>query len=211
MDGITGDIAKRAVVAVGDGRGFVIETTLQKRFLNRLIVTAAHCLPRLPPALATSDIKEQTYKELLGGLADREPKVWAECVFADPVADIAVLATPDSQELYDEASAYDELTNEASALRIVDAPEQGPGWLLTLDGRWVACVVQHFGGPIMISDAAEPIMGGMSGSPILDSDGAAMGVVCCSSGSSDKPHTEGFPNPKLTDRLPAYILRGITL
>ena len=206
MDDITRDNAKRAVVAVGEARGFIVEAARE-----RLVVTAAHCLPHLPPAFAPSFTQERTYDQLLGRLADRKPKVRAECVFADPVADIAVLAAPDSQMFPDEYGAYEELTEEAPALGIVDAPEQGRGWLLTLEGRWVACVVGHYGGPIEISDATEPIMGGMSGSPILDSDGAAMGVVCCSSGSSDELQTGGFPNPKLTDRLPAYMLRGIAL
>ena len=203
------DVAKRAVVAVGGGRGFIIEATLYNRLLVRLIVTAAHCLPHLPPASVISRSEDRTYAGVLGRLTDRKPKVWAECVFADPVADIAVLATVDGQELYDEAKAYDELTDDAPVLRIVDAPEQGPGWLLTLDGRWVTCVVRHFGGPLEISGAAEPIMGGMSGSPILGADGAAMGVVCSSSGVSGAPLTQGFPNPRLMDNLPGFLLRGI--
>jgi hypothetical protein len=33
-----------------------------------------------------------------------EPHVWAECLFVDPVADLAVLGPVDGQELYDEAS-----------------------------------------------------------------------------------------------------------
>ncbi len=203
------DVAKSAVVTVGEGRGFIIEAALLHRFPVRLIVTAAHCLPHLPPALATASSEERTYAKLLGRLDEREPKVWAECVFADPVSDIAVLGTPDGQEVYDKAMAYDELTNNVPALRITYAPQEGPGWSLTLNGQWVACVVRHFGGPIDISDAAEPIVGGMSGSPILNSAGAAIGIVCCSAGSGDEPHTKGFPNPNLMDSLPGYLLRGI--
>ena len=203
------DGAKRAVVTVGKGRGFSIEATLHGRLLARLIITAAHCLPHLPPALATAYSEERTYAGLLGLLNDREPKVWTECIFVDPVADIAVLAEPDNQALCDEADAYNKLTEEVPPLRIADASKQGVGWLLTLDGLWISCVVRHNGGPIKISDAAEPIMGGMSGSPVLNSDGSAVGVVCCSSSSGDKLHTEGYPNPKLMDSLPGYLLRGI--
>ena len=205
------DAAKRAVVTVGAGRGFIIEAALG-RFPVRLIVTAAHCLPRLPPALATAHAEERTYPGLLAPLGKRRAKVWAECVFADPVADIAVLATPDGQVHYDEAAAYDELAEGAPALPITDAPQEGAGWLLSLDGKWGACVVKHFGGPLWISDAAEFIVGGMSGSPILNSGGAAIGVVCCSSGLSGEPlnqHTEGAPNPKLMDSLPGRLLRGL--
>ena len=209
MDDNTRDIAKRAVVAVDGGRGFIIEVLPHNLLAGRLIVTAAHCLPDPPPP-AIADTEERTYKELVGRLADPETHVSAECMFADPVADIAVLATPDNQELWNEAEACKKLMEEAEALPIADAPAEGPGWLLTLENQWVDCVVRHFGGPLYIFDAAEPIVDGMSGSPILNSDGAAMGIVCCSSGSGemDKP-TGGGPNPRLTDDLPGGLLRGI--
>ena len=57
MDDTTKDIAKRAVVAVDGGRGFIIEALLPNRGPTRLIVTAAHCLPHLPPP-ATADTED---------------------------------------------------------------------------------------------------------------------------------------------------------
>ena len=208
MDDTTKNAAKGAVVAVGDACGFIIERTRQNLYSDRVIITAAHCLPHLPPADAASDTKCRTYQELVGRLDGPTPKVWAECVFADPVADIAVLAKPDDQALWEEANAYDELIEEAEALPIADAPAEGPGWLLTLDGQWVACDVKNVG-RLWIFNAAKPIVGGMSGSPILNSDGAAIGVVCCSSGGEEiDQHTEGGPNPSLMDALPGWLLRG---
>ena len=195
------DDAKRAVVSVGDGRGFIVEADGR-----RLVVTAAHCLPHFPPAATISYTTERTYEDLVGPLAGG-PLVWAECVFADPVADIAVLAEPDGQAFFDQAEAYEALTESVSAIEIAEAPPQGPGWLLTLDGASACCLVRHFGGPLWIDDAASPIMGGMSGSPIVDASGAAIGVVCCSGGSADQPqHTEGGPNPRLLDCLPGWLL-----
>ena len=102
MDDTIKGAAKRAVVAVDGRRGFIIEATLD-HIQGRLIVTAAHCLPRLPPALATASAEERTYPKLLGPLGKRRPQVSAECVFADPVADIAVLAAPDDQQRWEEA------------------------------------------------------------------------------------------------------------
>ena len=116
MDDNIKDIAKRAVVAVRDARGFIIERPRQNLFPGRVIITAAHCLPHLPPADAASDTKDRTYRGLVGRLDEPTPKVWAECEFADPVADIAVLAKPDDQALREEANAYDELIEEAEAL-----------------------------------------------------------------------------------------------
>jgi hypothetical protein len=88
--------AKRAVLKVGGGRGFVVELGD-----DRYVITAAHCLPSFPPCLSFSDVSERTYKALLGPLG-QEPTVWAECVFVDPIGDIAVLGAPDGQELPDE-------------------------------------------------------------------------------------------------------------
>ena len=209
MDDTTKDAAKGAVVAVRDARGFIIEALLPNSVSGHLIITAAHCLPHLPPADAASDTKCRTYQELVGRLDGPTPKVWAECVFADPVADIAVLAKPDDQALREDAEAYINLIGELPALPVAEAPEKGRGWLLTLDGKWVACDVQNVG-RLWISNAAEPIIGGMSGSPILNSEGAAIGVVCCSSGGEQlDQHTEGGPNPSLMDALPGWLLRGI--
>ena len=74
-----------AVVRVGDGRGFVVENDDE-----RLVITAMHCLPELPIAHGASYIEERTYRGLLGPVGDGQT-VWAECLFADPIADLAVL------------------------------------------------------------------------------------------------------------------------
>ena len=108
----------RAVIRVGDGRGFVVERRRQ-----RFVLTAAHCLPKLPPAHPMSHTKERTYQALLGPLG-AEPTVWAECLFADPVADIAILSGPDNQALFDQAEAYEEFLDDKVPLAIGDAPKQ---------------------------------------------------------------------------------------
>ena len=118
---------RRAVVKVGDGgRGFMVE--INDPFLKLrvpVIITAAHCLPHFPPALGLiSYTEERTYRALLGPLGG-EQTVWAECLFADPIADIAVLGSPDGQELYDEARAYEELMASMTPFVIGDAPKQG--------------------------------------------------------------------------------------
>jgi hypothetical protein len=60
------DILTSSVIRVGDGRGFVVEGDT-----DRLIITAAHCLPFLPPCCAASSLHECSYQQLLapiGGL-----------------------------------------------------------------------------------------------------------------------------------------------
>jgi hypothetical protein len=87
-----------AVITVGDGRGFVVEGERE----TRLIITAAHCLPSFPLCHGASYLEERTYQALLGPLGEK-PTVWTECLFVDPIADIAVLGQPDNQdELYDQ-------------------------------------------------------------------------------------------------------------
>jgi hypothetical protein len=87
------------VVAVGKagGRGFVIET----RARNRLVLTAAHCLPSMPIAHPWAD-DDRTWR-LLAPL-DEKPSIIAECYFVDPVADVAILGPPCDQNL---TGAYD--------------------------------------------------------------------------------------------------------
>ena len=98
------DGAQRAVITVGEGRGFVVEGGRQ-----RLVITAAHCLSHFPPCAAFSQLEERTYQDLLGPLGE-PPKVWAECLFADPIGDIAVLGSPDSQALSEQSEGLSGLS-----------------------------------------------------------------------------------------------------
>jgi hypothetical protein len=197
----------RAVVRVGDGRGFVVELRG-----NRYIITAAHCLPHLPPPHGFSYAKERTYANLIGPLGE-EPGIWVECVFVDPVADIALLAQPDGGELFDAAVAYEEFVEGCGCLIIgyfnARRNEHKPAWLLSLENQWQPCMVAHYGGALAIKNAVS-IRGGMSGSPILAEDGSAIGMVCLGTnigGDAEEQH-EGGPNPRLTYNLPAWALRA---
>ncbi len=201
--------ATRAVLTVGDGRGFVVEVPRRNplfRVPERVIITAAHCLPHLPPSHGASHYWERTYANLIGPLG-KKPTIWVECYFADPVADLAVLGTPDDQELPDKADAYKELVEAAVPLRITDIVPDHPARLLALNGRWFPCEVgSPAGGPLWLANAAEGIVGGMSGSPIVQG-GSAVGLVSVSSGSPGVAHRRGGPNPRLLHDLPARMLR----
>ena len=146
------------VITVGSARGFVVEAAGE-----RLVITAAHCLPFLPPAQSFFGPKERTYGPLLSPLGD-EPRAWAVCRFVDPIADIAVLGSPDNPH----ADDYKALMGTATALSFGDAVRRpvnfwAPARLLSLDGRWFSCTIRHFGGPLWITHAAERVLGGMSG------------------------------------------------
>jgi hypothetical protein len=216
----------RAIIKVGDGRGFIVQGRR-----GRLVVTAGHCLPAFPPCCSFSETSERTYARLLGPIGE-EPSVWAECLFADPISDLAVLGAPDGQELSTEAESFEALVDSADPIAVSEgtfrdtAPQneeearlraelgirplqECQAWLLSLDCRWFPCVAWHKGGALWLSQSAEPMKGGMSGSPILADDGTAVGVFCTSSGRTLDDHEEGGPNPRLAYNLPAGLLSEI--
>lgn len=188
---------KSGVITVGHGRGFVVEGAGE-----RLVITAAHCLPSLPPAGPSFGLEARTYGPLLARRGE-EPRAWAVCRFVDPIADIAVLGSPGNPH----ADEYKALMETASALSIGGSLRNPvnfwvPARLLSLDGhRWFSCTVRHFGGPLWITHAAEVIRDGMSGSPIVTEIGTAIGVVCTAAAP-----WEGGPNPRLSHNLPGWLL-----
>jgi len=187
--------AQAGIVTVGGGRGFVVAGEH-----GRLVITAGHCLPHFPPCVSFSGSDERTYMELLGPLGGKQT-VAAECLFVDPIGDIAVLGAPDGQELSDECEAYEELLECMTPLTMACAKEEMPAWLIDLDGARFRCMVKcQRLGPLWLFDAAKPIAGGMSGSPILDDSGRAIGVLATSS------NMDGHgPNPSLERNLPGWL------
>src|SRR6516162_9140712 len=77
---------KDAILKVGDGRGFVVALHHHVNGEERVIITAAHCLPKVPPPHPARYLQECTYGRLLGPLGGKRT-VWAECLFADVMAD----------------------------------------------------------------------------------------------------------------------------
>jgi hypothetical protein len=90
------------------------------------------------------------------------------------------------------------------------AQRECPAFVLSLSNVWFPCTVRyHPNSMLMISDAAENIAGGMSGSPIIAPDGTAIGVVCLSSETGGQDAREGGPNPRLTGNLPGWLLKNL--
>jgi hypothetical protein len=157
--------------------------------------------------MVTPKLVERTYGSLLAPLGG-EPAICAECLFVDPIADIAVLGSPDISSLGDEATAYYAFVESATPIPIAAAPQRGHGWLLSLDCNWFGCSVKYtkrFETRLSIFDTAQPILGGMSGSPIISDDGAAIGVVCL---TTNLRSSEGMINPRLVRDLPGWLLHA---
>jgi len=201
-----------SVVRVGDCRGFIVHT-------NRInyVITAAHLLPSPPPAHPGRGLKDETYPKLIGP-RNAEPSVTASCVFADPVADLAILGPPNNQELSDEYEHYEAFTahlapfnidvpppdSRLPRVRIRDAPLDFvphtisvPGYVLSLEGTWIDCHAAYYGGPFWIKPE-EIVVRGMSGSPLINTSGAAMGVINTSNMAAC-----------LIDALPGRLLRAL--
>jgi len=186
-----------SVVKIGDGRGFVVKhrtripSLLSARVLaetgrrtrkfreHRLVVTAAHCLPNLPPAHADSFPGERTWR-LLGTLDGSKTGLFVECLFVNPIADIAVLGPPDlaaDGDVRKDPSAYDELMEAVQPLQIGRA-SSGRGCVLSLDRKWIRTTLEvGEGSRVLRIGPTEP---GMSGSPVLNDAGHAVAVIVMS-------------------------------
>jgi hypothetical protein len=213
------NFATDGVVRVGGGRGFVVEhRTLFDpgsgfhRVRRKVIVTASHCLPR-PPKMPCYSYKETTFAKLLAPLGE-EPSVWAECLFFDPVADVAMFGELDSQELSDEWDDYYALVADRKPFALA-APNTGEGYILALDGTaWTPTPLRVFECMLGRSLSSGPIIAGQSGSPILDGQGRAVALVSVgteiSSNGVKTPHESG-PQPILKNALPPWLLTTMKL
>lgn len=72
----------RAVLRVGDGRGFMTTRGNHLGHEDRIIITAAHCLPFLRSCHPARYLNEETYKKLLGPIGGKR-SVWASCLLVD--------------------------------------------------------------------------------------------------------------------------------
>jgi S1-C subfamily serine protease len=200
---MTDEKAKRAISHVGfddgHGRGFVVEGPGRQK---HYVITAAHCLGRLPPT--QTDLQERMYPKILGHLGE-EREVSAECLFVDPISDLAVLAEPDDQGAADLSIQYRDFLKGVEAIKVAVANEEASARVLSLDGAWMDCRITATRYGLWLHDIN--IEGGMSGSPILTVDWRAVGVLVVG-GNCDLRCGSG-PHPSLTDRLPAFLVEEL--
>jgi hypothetical protein len=89
--------------------------------------------------------------------------------------------------LPEEKEHYETLTGAMTPLRIarIEEGEDAPAFILSLGQQWLACHVMPPRGSLWITGAES--VGGMSGSPIIDRDGRAIGLVCTGSEGAVTP------------------------
>jgi hypothetical protein len=208
-----------SVITVDKGRGFIIEHRALfdfgdgfRRLRRKLVVTASHCLPHAPKMPCYS-YQEATYANLLAPLG-AQPSIWAECLFFDPVSDLAILGEPDNQELGEESDAYARLMAGRKPFTIA-APETGEGYMLALDAvSWqpTSLKVQENIWGISLSTGAT--LAGQSGSPIVDAKGRAVALVSIGSeqvdlNSGSRTNMDAVPQPILKFQLPSWVLKTV--
>jgi hypothetical protein len=204
------EIAKRAVVRFdAGGRGFIVSADGDR---DRYVITAAHCLPRdrIPTPNLANSVPELTFPDIIGKLASRRTTIWAQLCAFSLTDDFAVFSEPDGQELYEQCEEYKKFTKVAVTIgKPPDAVEfykwkATPGtaaWVLSLDREWQHCTV-HNNGRFLSIQLDGGVKGGMSGSPIIDANGAAIGLISTSGGDLSL-------NPSLMDCLPPWLLRKL--
>jgi hypothetical protein len=187
------DTARDGVIRVGEGRGFVIDARCRGELV---VVTCAHCLPDLPPSMAMLD--ERTYAALLGSI-DGANRIAAECLFVDPVANIAVLGHPDNRAYPTQSASFGTFLAGRTPFRVTPVSDglEAAVLLLSLDGEWLPALVNSVGQSLFLSDCE--VSSAMAGSPILI-NGAAVGAV---------GHTSDMPVSRLVDSLPGWLLRQL--
>jgi hypothetical protein len=157
--------AERSIVSVDKGRGFVV----QNDYGDPCIITAAHCLPKLPDQAYGMEDAELWHDNLIGPLGEK-PSVLAQVIFVDPLADIAVLSGWNKD--------YEALTAHPILVSCPLVDERCHARVLSLKGTLVDVQVRRKRtGRIWLTDAHKKIAGGMSGSPIIALDGTAIGVL----------------------------------
>jgi hypothetical protein len=163
-----------------------------------MILTAAHCLDfsRVGPIMLENEY-------VVGIVTSRREKIRGTPIFIDLVSDVAVIGMPTNDDRYKfEAFCKGTMPAQLSAIR-PELRREFPVRIRTHTGKWIEGF-GRFGSDrrdrIHIK-SNEPILGGTSGSPVVDKYDKLLGIV--STGSEDQKFCS-IPFARRT--LPAWVL-----
>ncbi len=173
------------------------------------ILTAAHCIGEwsMDGGMALGDVHLESVETKAG--ASFLMRVCA----VEPVADIAVLAAADSQELSDDADGFDQFCEATQALEVsaddfdVDSPVEVH--VFTHRNTWIQSTATRYGFPGEPAGAFVTILsernveGGTSGGPVIDTSGRLVGLVSVAGGTKGSSKEGTMPRPHLA--LPRWI------
>jgi len=182
------------------GTGFAVS--------DYVIVTAAHCLSRIPTAPGGDD---WTVEAAIASKSDPTKKSLAFVRFVDPCSDVAILSNCGSDGELDHSrdiEAFEALLASLTKLGIAGTPcgRSCRCYIPTIDGVWKSATVQSFPGSIAPRWTIElkgGVPGGTSGSPVVDEWGRAIGVVSASGGANADEYVE---LAMLATVLPGWLL-----
>jgi hypothetical protein len=193
------DRAKRAIVQVGQyGRGFMC---------HQNIVTVVSCLPRLPAFNPFAPEHSFEFKSILGRLGE-SPSISATCEFADIISNVAVLREIPldygRHQLVNWEVSY--RIGEPRKPRVAGGPVHQDVWILSPEATWIKCRAENSGLGIHISNVPFELDRQSSGSPIVDEEGTAIGIVCAPVRQGLR-YAWGDPHPVTSWCLPGWLVR----
>ncbi len=176
---------------------------------GNMILTAAHCINySCDGSMVLGDHFIEDFQS-----GERELKVspWA----VEPMADIAVLGSLDNQTFDDEAEAFEQFCEETEPVPLCrdehELFKRFEVFIRTHHHTWVrGTAIQVQPGIRSLGvEADEPITGGTSGGPIVNSNGELVGIVSNFSDvdGTDMLSTGGSPRPHLA--LPVWVCREV--
>ena len=186
-----------------NGRGFLVA--------GGYLLTAAHCVDfDLEGGLALGDYHLQFVETVSGKRFRVSP------VMIDPVSDLAVLGFPDDQEFGKDCQEFQEFIDNTSP---IDIEFQNPLTddklsIFTHFNTWIhgkAWMSDVISDPLSVFvQMAEPVIGGTSGSAVLNQSGKAVAVVSVFSyPEDDSPGGSDGPQPLIHRRLVKFLYDSI--
>ncbi|MGJ5096742.1 hypothetical protein ACQR18_32010 [Bradyrhizobium oligotrophicum] len=175
------DKVKKAIVRVGKGRGFMIGGGIVTT-INWLSNPPEFKYPRFE-TIEQQNAQPPSEARIVGRL-DGTLTADADCVFADPISSVAILGG--YSEEFRRIEHWEYRLPVHAPLRPTFAGHGAvqDAWFLSIDEKWVKCRVRtnyddlRFVGDDPDEWGGEPeIAGNLSGSPIIDEDGGAIGII----------------------------------
>lgn len=181
---------------------------------GRFILTATHCIDWSGTGgMALGDAHPTKIETATGA------KFSVDIAACDPRSDLAVLEELDNQNWFDDANKFEEWREKIEPVplstRQLKLEQPCPVFIFTHKREWIAGSVTRYGiprqpaGSSVVLEADGGIEGGTSGSPVVTSDGALLGIVsnysCDSKGPGPSPGS--MPVPYMA--LPHWVLARI--